>query len=205
MKHLPAARVARLAVLLSGRGSNLVALAESCQSGVLKGCAQIVLVVSNRPEALGLARAAERGLPVAGIASQGRSREEFEGEILGLLESHQIDYVVLAGFMRILSPCFVSAWRHRIINIHPADPAVYRGPSGYRHAFERRLAKTSITVHLVEEEVDTGQILATRDVSLDGATTLEEIERRGLTVEHTLYPEALAAFLRERFHSVKET
>ena len=189
-------RAARLAVLLSGRGSNMLALAEAGRAGVLRGLAELVVVFSNDPAAPGLAAAAALGLPTASLASQGRKRAEFDLEVVALLHNYQPDYVVLAGYMRVLSPAFVRAFAGRIINIHPADTHQHQGLHAYEWAFDNHLTETRITVHLVDEGLDTGPVLAQRVVNLEGATTLAEVQRRGLVVEHELYAETLANLIK---------
>jgi phosphoribosylglycinamide formyltransferase-1 len=182
----------RLAILLSGRGSNMLALAESLRSGVLRELAEVAVVFSNDPAAPGLESAAALGLPTASLASRGRKRESFDQEVVAILQAYQPDYVVLAGYMRVLSPTFVRAFAGRIVNIHPADTHQHQGLHAYEWAFDNRLAETKITVHLVDEGLDTGPILAQRVVNLIGADTLAEVQRRGLAVEHFLYAETLA-------------
>jgi phosphoribosylglycinamide formyltransferase-1 len=184
-------RPARLAILLSGRGSNMLALAEAVRAGVLQGQAEIVVVFSNDPAAPGLDSAAALGLPTASLSSKGRKREEFDREVVATLQAYQPDYVVLAGYMRVLSPTFVRAFAGRIVNIHPADTHQHQGLHAYEWAFDNRLTETKITVHLVDEGLDTGPILAQRVVNLVGADTLAEVQRRGLAVEHVLYAETL--------------
>jgi len=184
-------RPARLAILLSGRGSNMLALAEAVRAGVLQGQAEIAVVFSNDPAAPGLDSAAALGLPAASLSSKGRKREEFDREVVATLQAYQPDYVVLAGYMRVLSPTFVRAFAGRIVNIHPADTHQHQGLHAYEWAFDNHLTETKITVHLVDEGLDTGPILAQRVVNLVGADTLAEVQRRGLAVEHVLYAETL--------------
>jgi phosphoribosylglycinamide formyltransferase-1 len=186
---------ARLAILLSGRGSNMLALAEAVRTGVLHKLAEIAVVFSNDPTACGLDTAADLGLPTASLISRGRKREEFDREVVAILQGYQPDYIVLAGYMRVLSPAFVRAFAGRIINIHPADTHQHQGLHAYEWAFDNRLPETKITVHLVDEGLDTGPILAQRVVNLGGATTLAEVQRRGLAVEHQLYAETLASLI----------
>jgi phosphoribosylglycinamide formyltransferase-1 len=188
-------RPARLAILLSGRGSNMLALAEAVQTGVLQGLAEIVVVFSNDLTALGIDSAAALGLPTDSLSSKGRKREEFDREVVAILQEYRPDYVVLAGYMRVLSPTFVRAFAGRIINIHPADTHQHQGLHAYEWAFDNRLPETKITVHLVDEGLDTGPILAQRVVNLVGADSLAEVQRRGLAVEHVLYAETLAALI----------
>jgi phosphoribosylglycinamide formyltransferase-1 len=189
---------ARLAVLISGRGSNLAALLAAADDGVLAGRAAVVAVAADRP-APGLEQARQRGLPtivVPGVVSAaGRAREESEAELLAALAPHRPDLVVLAGYRRVLSPLFLAAHPGRVVNIHPADTRRHRGLGGYAWAHAAGLERTTITVHLVDEGVDTGPILAQREVDLRGAASLEEVERRGLLVEHELYPEAIGALV----------
>ena len=185
----------RIAIFISGRGSNMEAIAREVQDGILKDVCEIALVFSNKPQAKGLEIAKKFGLPVAAIPSKGKSREAFEREVLELLQPYRIDYVVLADFMRILSPLFIRAYKNRIINIHPADTKLFQGVGGYEWAFENKLLSTKITVHFVDEGVDTGPIIAQREVDLRGADTLEEVERRGLAAEHEFYSQALRKVL----------
>ncbi|UOQ65933.1 phosphoribosylglycinamide formyltransferase [Hymenobacter volaticus] len=185
----------RLAILLSGRGSNMVALVKAVQQGELHGLSEIAVVFSNKPDAPGLATAAELGCPTASLVSQGLKRPEYDAEVVKLLQTYQPDYVVLAGYMRILSPVFIQAFAGRILNIHPADTHQHQGLHAYEWAFNNRLSETKITVHMVDEGLDTGPILAQRTVDLRGADTLSEVERRGLLVEHELYANTLVRLL----------
>ena len=188
-------RKQRLAILLSGRGSNMVALVEAMRHGVLREVAEVAVVFSNHPDAPGLATAATLGCPTASLASEGRKRSEFDAEAVRILQTYQPDYVLLAGYMRILSPSFVRAFTGRIINIHPADTHQHQGLHAYEWAFENHLPETKITVHLVDEGLDTGPILAQAPVDLRGADTLAEVERRGLAVEHRFYAETVVNLL----------
>ena len=194
-------RRARIAILLSGRGSNMLARVEATKTGVLKGLAEVVVVFSNKPDAPGLAFAAEQGCPVASLPSQGRKREAFDAEAAQLLQQYQPDLVVLAGYMRILSPAFIQPFAGRIINIHPADTHQHQGLHAYEWAFENKLPETKITVHLVDEGLDTGPILAQQTVDLRGADTLAEVERCGLAVEHEVYARTLAELIQSGRHA----
>ena len=185
----------RLAILLSGRGSNMVALLKAVQHGELRGLAEVAVVFSNKPDAPGLATAADLGCPTASLASQDLKRAEYDAEVVKLLQTYQPDYVVLAGYMRILSPVFIQAFAGRILNIHPADTHQHQGLHAYEWAFNNKLSETKITVHMVDEGLDPGPILAQRTVDLRGADTLSEVERRGLLVEHELYANTLVRLL----------
>ena len=192
------ARPARLAILISGRGSNMLALLEATKTGVLQGLAEVAVVFSNQPDALGLEAAAAHGCPVAALPSQGRHREAFDAEAAQLLQQYQPDLVVLAGYMRILSPAFIQPFAGRILNIHPADTHQHQGLHAYEWAFDNQLPETKITVHLVDEGLDTGPVLMQQTVDLRGADTLAEVERRGLAVEHELYARALADLIQNK-------
>lgn len=181
----------RIAIFISGRGSNMEAIIKNTQEGILKDCCEVVLVLSNKKNAKGLEIAKKLGAETICIESKGKSREEFEREVIKYLENHNIDYIVLAGFMRILSPLFIKKYRRRIINIHPADTSQFRGAGAYEWAFNNKLDSTKITVHYVDEGVDTGEVIAQKEVNLKGAKSLEEVEKRGLKVEHKFYSEVL--------------
>lgn len=181
----------KIAIFISGRGSNMKAIVEQCQNGILKDLAEIVLVFANKENAAGLQFAQEAGLEVQWIESKGLKRTTFDQKVITLLENYQLDYIVLAGYMRILSSAFVQAYPKRIINIHPADTTAHQGLNGYGWAFENKLSATKVTVHYVDEGLDTGSIIAQHIVELDGAETLEEVERRGLAVEHQFYSKTL--------------
>ncbi|MCX6094864.1 MAG: formyltransferase family protein [Candidatus Bipolaricaulota bacterium] len=180
-----------VAVLISGRGSNLERIVAEVGDGCLSGVCDVVVVVSNRSTAGGLEIARRAGIPTCVVPSRGLDADAYGQRLLETLEPWRVDALILAGFMRVLSPAVIGRYRGRIVNIHPADTAEYQGMDGYGWAFQRRLAETTITVHLVDERVDTGRVLAQEMVSLQGATTLDEVKRRGLAVEHGLYSRAL--------------
>ena len=192
----------RVAILISGRGSNMVALAQAARSGVLAGRCEIAAVISSRPGAPGLVKARELGLETAALDARALGRAAYDGALLAALGECRADVIVLAGYMRILSPRVVAAYRGRILNIHPADTQLHQGLGGYDWAFAQKLPTTKITVHFVDEGLDTGKILAQREVDLRGADALEEVERRGLAVEHQLYPAALKTFLTANFANI---
>lgn len=187
----------KLAIFVSGRGSNMKAIIEACQTGILKDLAEIVLVFSNKPSAAGLDTARSAGLPVLSLSSKGKKRSQFDQEVVNLLVDYELDYIILAGYMRILSPVLVNAYRGRIINIHPADTQQHQGLNGYEWAFEQGLKTTQITVHYVDEGLDTGRIIEQYAVDLSTATTLEEVERLGLMVEHANYSRAIKRVIEE--------
>ncbi|MBF0360462.1 MAG: phosphoribosylamine--glycine ligase [Oligoflexia bacterium] len=185
-------RLKRLAVFISGTGSNLQALHENIINGSLKDLAEIVLVVSNNPDAPGILYARKMSIKTCVVDSRNLSRLQFETIVLSEILPMNLDYIVLAGFMRVLSPFFIQHYKDRIINIHPADPNCYRGNRGYEYAFENKLKETKITVHFVDESVDSGKIILQQDVDLSNVNTLQEIKQYGLSIEHQMYSKALA-------------
>lgn len=189
----------RAAVLVSGRGSNLERILCETEAGALAGLCRVVVVVANRPDAGGLGIAERHGVAARVVPSAGRSTASYGRLLLAELEPWDVDAVVLAGFLRVISPEMVARYRERIVNIHPADTAAYRGAHGYEWAFASRRDTTTITVHLVDEGVDTGRVLAQRIVDLSGATSLDEVTARGLRVEHAMYSETLARWFRGEF------
>lgn len=180
-----------IAIFISGRGSNMTAIAHETQKGILHNCCQIKLVFANQPNALGLEIAAQMGLATACITSDNKKRSEHEREIIALLEPLQIDYIVLAGYMRLITPTLIARYPNRIINIHPADTRLHQGLHAYQWAFEQQLKSTKITIHYVDKGMDTGAIIAQTEVDLNNATTLEEVEKRGLATEHIFYSKIL--------------
>ena len=185
----------RVVVFVSGRGSNLEAILKAWKSGILKNRCDIVGVLSNRATAGGIAIAQAAGRPtMVRAALPGQTRAAYDSALVAALASWSPKVIVLAGFDRILSPVLVKAFPNRIVNIHPADPSEFRGLHGYQWAYERSLSSTKVTVHLVDEGVDTGPVLAQSEVDLTGVKSLAEVEARGLAVEHELYPRALARF-----------
>ncbi len=181
----------RIAIFISGRGSNMDAILHEAREGILNNVCEIVLVFSNDPEAKGLVTAKKAGLVTACISSKGKKREDFDKEVIKFLEDYPVDYIVLAGYMRLLSSLFIQTFKQRIINIHPADTRAFQGVGGYDWAFENKLKKTFITVHYVDEGMDTGDIIEQREMDISDCDTLEEIETRGLALEHKMLSEVL--------------
>lgn len=183
----------KIAIFISGRGSNMRAIVENCQHGILKDVAQVELVFANKESAAGLAYAQSQGLETQSINSKGLKRVNFDQKVMALLDNYDLDYIILAGYMRVLSKPFVQAYQGKIINIHPADTQQHQGLHAYEWAFEQQLEATKITVHFVDEGMDTGSVIAQADVDLKGVTSLEEVEKRGLAVEHKFYSRTLKA------------
>jgi phosphoribosylglycinamide formyltransferase-1 len=187
--------VRRLAILLSGRGSNFEAIADAVRTGRIPN-AEIVAVVSDVAQARGLSRARERGLP-AFVVERERyaNRAEHEEEVLRILGDARPDLVCLAGYMRILSPEFVGRWRGRILNVHPSLLPKYRGLAPQRRALEAGERESGCTVHLVDEGTDTGPVIVQKRVRIAPGDTEESLSARILEREHEAYPEAIARVL----------
>jgi phosphoribosylglycinamide formyltransferase-1 len=184
-------RPLRLGILLSGRGSNFLAIAESIRAGRLKGV-EIAVVISNVAEAAGLQAAREKGLPHAVLVSKGRQRAEHDADVIACLRQHQVDLVCLAGYMRLLSPEFIAAFPNRILNIHPSLLPAFPGLEAQTQAFDYGVKMAGCTVHFVDEHLDHGAIILQRAIPVlesDDAHTLAE---RILVEEHIAYTEAIA-------------
>lgn len=183
---------ARVAVLISGRGSNLKALAER-QSGY-----SVALVCSNRPHAPGLDWARDRGLPTWAWDSKGIDRERWEAGLNQALDDHGIGTIALAGFMRILSSEFTARWQGRIVNIHPSLLPKYRGLDTHARVLAAGDSVSGCTVHLVTEALDSGAVLGQSEVPVLPGDEVRSLEERVLEEEHRLYPETLAQFVAGR-------
>src|SRR6185503_7412871 len=185
---------ARLAVLISGRGSNMVALADAVRDGRIPN-AQIEVVISDQPDAAGLSIAKRRGLETLVIERRGRSRTEHDAEIVSELKGREVDLVCLAGYMRILSQNFLESFRGRILNIHPSLLPSFPGLDAQRQALDNRVKLAGCTVHFVDETLDGGPVIAQRTVPVYESDTVESLSARILEQEHQLYPEAVAQVL----------
>ena len=180
----------RLGILLSGRGSNFLAIAESIRSGKLPGV-EIAVVISNVADAPGIAAAAQLGLPHAVLVSKGRKREEHDAGVVACLRAHQVDLVCLAGYMRLLSPEFVAAFRHRILNIHPSLLPAFPGLEAQEQAFAYGVKVTGCTVHFVDDELDHGPIVVQRAIPVLETDDAHALAARILNEEHLAYTEAI--------------
>jgi len=185
----------RLGILLSGRGSNFLAIAEAVSGGILRGIAEIAVVISNNRESYGLERARELELPTALFVSKGRKRAEHDADVAACLREHQVDLVILAGYMRLLSPDFVAAFPNQILNIHPSLLPAFPGLEAQTQAFDYGAKIAGCTVHFVDEHLDHGVIVLQKSVPVldeDDAHTLAD---RILIEEHQAYPEAILRVL----------
>jgi len=188
----------KVAVLLSGRGSNFEALADSVVAGRIPH-AEIVLVISNRENAPGLEKARERGIAVRVIPSKGIEREAYDRVVVAALEQAGVDLVCLAGFMRLLSPYFVERLRGRILNIHPSLLPAFPGLEAQRQALEHGVKFTGCTVHFVDETLDSGPIILQAAVPVRDDDTPESLAARILAEEHRIYSEAARIVLEGRY------
>ena len=185
----------RLAILLSGRGSNFLALHRAIDSGEID--AEIALVLSNIADAPGLTKASELGLETSAIPHRGMRRSKHEIEVVEALRAAEVDWVCLAGYMRILGPGFVDAFKHRIVNIHPSLLPAFPGLDAQGQAYEYGVKVSGCTVHLVDHGMDTGPIVMQEAVSAEGTGSAKELASRILEAEHRLYPAALRRLLTE--------
>ena len=184
----------RIAILISGRGSNMVALAAAVQDETIPN-AEVAVVISDKPAAVGLEKARERGIETLVIERGGRTRAEHDREIIAALAARQIDLVCLAGYMRVLSSEFIDAYRGRILNIHPSLLPAFPGLDAQRQALEHGAKVSGCTVHFVDESLDGGPIVAQREVPVMEDDTVENLSARILVEEHKLYAEAVAIVL----------
>ena len=187
------------AVLASGNGSNLQAIIDATKKGRIAG--DLKLVISDKPDALALKRAVTAGVKTVLFVNPKNflSREDFDAELVAILKKEKIGLIVLAGFMRILSPVFIKAFRHKIINVHPALLPSFKGAHAIQDALAYGVKVTGVTVHFVDEEVDHGAIIAQASVEIKPEDTLESLAERIHKAEHILYPKTIDLFLRGKF------
>jgi phosphoribosylglycinamide formyltransferase-1 len=179
-----------LGILLSGRGSNFVAIADSIDAGRIAD-ARIAVVISNKPHAPGIATARERGLRALVIPSKGRSREEHDREVVFALHQNKVNLICLAGYMRLLSPWFVQQFPRRILNIHPSLLPAFPGLEAQEQAFAYGVKVTGCTVHFVDEELDHGPIIVQKTVSVLDTDDEHTLQAQILEQEHVAYTEAI--------------
>jgi len=180
----------RLGILLSGRGSNFLAIAESIRAGRLKGV-EIAVVIANVAEAGGLKAAEELGLAHEVFVSKGRKRAEHDADVIGCLKTHGVDLVCLAGYMRLLSPEFISAFPNRILNIHPSLLPAFPGLEAQEQALAYGVKVAGCTVHFVDEDLDHGVIVVQRAIAVKEADDAHRLAERILVEEHLAYSEAI--------------
>ena len=188
----------RLGILISGRGSNFEAIAKSIAANRLQ--ASIAIVISNRPEAPGLDIARALAIPAIGLPSKGVAREDYDAMLVGELQSQDVDLVCLAGFMRLLTAEFIQAFPQRILNIHPSLLPAFPGLNAQAQALSCGVKVTGCTVHFVDEDLDSGPIVAQAAVPVSNDDTVETLSARILQEEHRIYSEAVGRILSGHWH-----
>ena len=195
-----AGRPARLGILLSGRGSNFLAIADAVHAGILRDKAEIAIVISNVADAQGLARARDLELPTATFVSKGRKRAEHDADVAACLREHEVDLVILAGYMRLLSPEFITTFPNRILNIHPSLLPAFPGLEAQIQAFNYGCRVAGCTVHFVDEQLDHGVIVLQRSIPVLDEDNAHSLAERLLVEEHKAYPEAIARVISGEHH-----
>lgn len=188
----------RIAVLLSGRGSNFEALADSVAAGHIPK-AEISLVLSNREGAPGIEKARQRGLKTCALPSKGLEREAYDRQVVAILRQHHVDLVCLAGYMRLLSPYFIAAFPYRILNIHPSLLPSFPGLESQRQALEYGVKFAGCSVHFVDENLDAGPIILQAVVPVRDDDTEASLSERILREEHRIYSEAVRLVLEGQY------
>ena len=188
----------RIGVLLSGRGSNFEALADSIPAGRIPN-AEIAIVISNRDGAPGIEKAQQRRIPSKVIPSKGLEREVYDRQVVAVLQGHQVDLICLAGYMRLLSPYFVAAFPQRILNIHPSLLPSFPGLESQRQALEYGVKFAGCTVHFVDENLDAGPIVLQSAIPVRDNDTEATLSERILAEEHRIYSEAVKIVLEGRY------
>ena len=189
----------KLGILISGRGSNMIALADAVADGRIPDAA-IALVISNVEGAGGLAKAQERGIPTVVLNHRGKTREEHDRAMATALRHHEVDVICLAGYMRLLSPWFIREFPQRILNIHPSLLPAFTGLDAQKQAFEYGVKFSGCTVHFVDEELDHGAIIKQSVVPIFPQDDEHLLSDRILVEEHKIYAEAVALVLNGKYH-----
>ena len=186
-----------IAVFASGRGSNFSAIARAVKNGKIK--AILALLVCDNPKAKVLAKAKRQGVKIVLVKEEDfANKKDFEEKIIQHLKEENIELIVLAGFMRLLSPEFISQYKNKILNIHPALLPSFKGTAGIKDAFDYGVKITGVTVHFVDEEMDHGSIILQQAVRIEEDDTLETLEAKIHKIEHKLYPQAIQLFIEGR-------
>ncbi|MGB7209765.1 MAG: phosphoribosylglycinamide formyltransferase [Pyrinomonadaceae bacterium] len=180
----------KIGILISGRGSNMVALTDAVKSGEIFG-SEVAIVISDKPDAAGLSKAAERCVETLVIERSGRTREEHDAEIIAELRNRGVELVCLAGYMRLLSASFIQAFPNRIINIHPSLLPSFPGLNAQKQAIDHGVKISGCTVHFVDEDLDAGPIILQKAVEVRDDDTAETLSARILEQEHAVYVEAV--------------
>ena len=189
-----------IGILISGRGSNMVALVDAVQSGEIPA-SDVSVVISDRADAAGLEKARTRGVETVVNERKGRPREEHDAEIVAELKVRGVELVCLAGYMRLLSPAFVQAFPKRILNIHPSLLPAFPGLDAQKQAFDAAVKVTGCTVHYVDELLDHGEVILQKEVEVRDGDTVEKLSARILNEEHSLYVRAIKTIVQNRLFS----
>ncbi len=188
-------KTARIAVFCSGNGSNFEAILGAIGRKTLN--AEVAVMVCDNPAAFAIQRAERHGVPVVVLSPKlFASRKSYEELLVRILKTQEVHAIILAGFMRILTPYFIRAFRGRILNVHPSLLPAFKGAHAIRDVFEAHVRETGVTVHVVTEKLDSGPIISQKKVKVSPSETLESLERKIHQAEHALYPKALGSFLR---------
>ena len=187
----------KIGILISGRGSNMVAIIEAVQSGLILG-SEVSIVISDKTGAGGIIKAKERRIEALVIASKGRAREEHDAEIIGELQKRNVELICLAGYMRLLSKEFIRAFPNRILNVHPSLLPSFKGLDAQKQAIDYGVKISGCTVHFVDEALDHGAIILQKAVEVKDEDTTESLAARILEHEHALYVEAIKQFVEGR-------
>ncbi len=191
----------QLGILLSGRGSNFLAIADAIRAGAIPN-ARIAVVISNVPDVPGLAAARQRGLAAIALDSRGRKRAEHDADVIAALRQYEVELVCLAGYMRLLSPGFIQAFPQRILNIHPSLLPAFPGLDAQTQAFNDGVQVAGCTVHFVDEQLDHGVIILQRAIPVLPSDDAHTLAGRILHEEHQAYPEAIARVLSGRYQII---
>lgn len=192
----------KLGILISGRGSNMLAIAEAIENGAISN-AEIAVVISDKSSAQGLIKAQEKGIETLAIPRNGRTREEHDAEIATELKKRGVEFICLAGYMRLLSKDFIRTFPNQIINIHPSLLPSFKGLDAQKQAFDYGVKFTGCTVHFVDEELDHGAIIAQKIVEVKENDTAETLSARILEQEHQLYIEAIAKIKEGKYEIIE--
>ena len=192
----------KIGILISGRGSNMIAIVEAVQSGLIPGC-NIAVVISDKTNAEGLIKAKERGIETLVITRKERTRNEHDAEIINELKKRNVELICLAGYMRLLSSEFIRAFPHRIINIHPSLLPSFKGLDAQKQAIDYGVKISGCTVHFVDESLDNGAIILQKVVEVKDDDTPETLSARILEQEHVLYPEAIKLIVEGKYKIIE--
>jgi phosphoribosylglycinamide formyltransferase-1 len=191
----------KIGILISGRGSNMTAIIEATQSGLISD-SEVVVAISDKPGAEGLLKAKERGVETLVITKKGRTREEHDAEIINELIKRNVELICLAGYMRLLSPEFIQAFPNKIINIHPSLLPSFKGLDAQKQAIDYGVKVSGCTVHFVDESLDNGAIILQRAIAVKDNDTPETLSARILEQEHALYVEAIKLIVEGKYKIV---